>query len=286
MTTRYLISLTFILILFANACFDNANKKNYSVTTYFISFDSSSNSMNKEGQKFKYSYEEYNSDSNLIYQELYATTDDFGDMWGKLMERTKFFYNGRQKIKAEDEYGIAYPQSEMGRGKGKSVDTYDFKDGLLVKWLRDNKPKEEYQYDTQKRQIERKIINDLNIPEYYRFYYDNKIKTKSQYFTADTIVYTDTFIYNESDKLIEELTYNSQGQKLSHRLIRRNDRGLAIEEKWRDKYNEWRIYPNGKIADDEFYEMNKYYYDNKDRLIKTEFYDLGKLMRIYEFQYD
>jgi hypothetical protein len=79
-----------------SACFDSTQKKKYSVTTYFTSFDGSSNSMGKEGQKFKYSYEEYNSDSNLVYQELYAATNNFGDMWGKLFEKTKFFYAGKE----------------------------------------------------------------------------------------------------------------------------------------------------------------------------------------------
>ena len=64
-----------------SACSDSTQKKQYSITTYFTSFDSSSNSMGNEGKKFKYSYEEYNSDSNLIYQELYATTDRFGNDW-------------------------------------------------------------------------------------------------------------------------------------------------------------------------------------------------------------
>ena len=47
-----------LLLLFSallSACFDNTQKKKYSITTYFTSFDSSSNSMGNEGKKFKYS---------------------------------------------------------------------------------------------------------------------------------------------------------------------------------------------------------------------------------------
>ena len=95
MTPRSSILLLLVPALLS-ACFDNTQKKKYSITTYFTSFDSSSNSMGNEGKKFKYSYEEYNSDSNLIYQELYATPDRFGNDWGKLFEKTKFYYNGKE----------------------------------------------------------------------------------------------------------------------------------------------------------------------------------------------
>ena len=192
-------------------CFDSTQKKQYSVTTYFTSFDSSSNSMGKEGQKFKYSYEEYNSDSNLIYQELYATpTDRFGDMWGKLFEKTKFYYNGKEKLKAEREFGIAFRPSE----RGKVVYTYGYTDGQLTKWLSDGKPVEEYKYNNQKDQAEKRIMNELNVTEYYRFAYDNGLKTKTQYFVADTVVRVDTFIYDTNKRLIDKYSYDKQHNDL------------------------------------------------------------------------
>ena len=285
MTLRNSI-LLFLFPAFLSGCFDNTQKKKYSITTYFTSFDSSSNSVGKEGQKFKYSYEEYNSDSNLIYQELYATTSNFGDMWGKLFEKTKLYYNGKQKLKAEREFGIAYPSSEIGRGKGKSTYTYEYTNGQLTKWLSDGKPVEEYKYNNQNEQIEKRVINELNVPEYYHFTYDNGIKTKTQYFVADTIVRVDTFIYDTNKRLIDKYSYDSKGQKAGHTLTIRNDKGQAIEDKWREPFNGWRMRNDGQIIEDEFYQSNKYYYDNKGRASKTEFYDIGRLKIVYEFQYD
>jgi len=285
MTLRNSILLLFIPTLLS-ACSDSTQKKQYSITTYFTSFDSSSNSMGNEGKKFEYSYEEYNSDSNLIYQELYATTDRFGNDWGKLFEKTKFYYNGKEKLRAEREFGIAYPPSEIGRGKGKGTYTYEYKDGLLIKWLSDGKPVEEYKYNNQKEQVEKRIINGLNVPEYYRFTYDNDLKIKTQYFVADTIVRIDTFVYDENKKLVEEYSYDSKGEKVGHRLTIRNDKGQAIEEKWREPYIGWRARNDGQIIEDEFYQINKYYYDNKGRPTKTEFYDIGNLVTVYEFSYD
>ena len=73
MTLRNLILLFFTTLLFA-ACFDMTRHKKYSITQSFISYDSSDNSKGQEGKKFKYAYEEYNADSNLIYQEIYTNT--------------------------------------------------------------------------------------------------------------------------------------------------------------------------------------------------------------------
>ena len=55
---------------------------------------------------------------------------------------------------------------------------------------------EEYKYNNQKEQAEKRIMNGLNVTEYYRFAYDNGLKTKTQYFVADTVVRVDTFIYD------------------------------------------------------------------------------------------
>ena len=234
-------SILFLLIsTFLIACFGRTQNKQYSVTTCFISFDSSSSSNENAGQKFKYSHEEYNADSNLIYQELYATPNNIGNMWGKLLETTKFFYDGKEKIKAEREFGIAYPTSEIGRGKGKNIYTYKYHNGKLVEWLSDRKPIEQYQYDNQQL-IEKRIINVLNIPEYYRFIYTNDVKNKSKYFVADTITSVDTFIYDNNKKLVEEYSYDNGGEKIGHRLYIRNDKGQPIEEKWREPYKGWRM---------------------------------------------
>jgi hypothetical protein len=284
MTLRY--SILFLLLpTLVSACSDSTQKKKYSVTTYFTSFDSSGNSMGNHGKKFKYSYEEYNVDSNLIYQELYATPDNFGDMWGKLLEKTKFYYNGKEKVKAEIEYGISYPASELGRGKGKKTDTYEYKDGLLSKWLSDGKLVEDYQYDVAKNLIQKRVTNFDNVPEYYRFTYRNGLRTKSEYFVADTIWHVDTFLYDKNNKQIEKISVNGRGERIDRRVIIRNYKGQAIEEKWRKPFTGW-LTKNGEIVYDDFYQTNKYYYDNIGRPAKTEFYELGKLQIVYEFTYD
>jgi hypothetical protein len=255
MILRNSILLLFIPTLLS-ACSNSTQNKQYSITIYFTSFDSSSNSMGKEGQKFKYSYEEYNSDSNIIYQELYATpTNNFGDKWGKLFEKTKFYYNGKEKLKAEREFGLAYKPSE----KGKVVYTYEYVNGQLTKWLSDGKPVEEYKYNNQNEQVEMKIINGLDVPDYYRFTYLNGIKTKTQYFVADTIVGVDTLVYDINKRLIDKYSYDSKGQKTGHTLTLRNDKGQAIEDKWREPFNGWRMRNDGQIIEDEFYQSNQYY---------------------------
>jgi hypothetical protein len=271
--------------IFLSACFDSTQKKKYSVTTYFTSFDSSSNSMGKEGQKFKYSYEEYNSDSNLIYQELYATTNNFGDMWGKLLEKTKFFYKGKDKIKAEIEFGTPYNKSDEWREKGKYIDTYEYSSNELSKWISDGKVKEEYAYNN-KKELEKQIIYSANILGYYHFTYSNGLKIKKQYFAADTIFLIDTFIYDKNNKLVDTYSYDSEGKTVGHRRIVRNDKGQAIEEKWKEPYIGWRARKDGQLIEDEFYQINKYYYDSKGRSVKTEFYDIGNLKTVYEFKYE
>jgi hypothetical protein len=275
--------LLILFPVFLSACFVNTQKKKYTITTYFTSFDSSSNSMGKEGQKFKYSYEEYNADSNLIYQELYATpTNSFGNMWGKLFEKTTFTYNGKEKLKAEREFGISYQPNE----RGKEAYTYEHADGQLTKWLSGGKPIEEYKYNNRKEQVEKRIISRLNVPEYYHFTYNNGIKTNIQYFVADTIVRVDTLIYDASKRLIDKYSYDSKGQKIGHTLTIRNDKGQAIEDKWKEPFNGWRMRNDGQLIEEEFYQSNKYYYDSKGRHSKTEFYDIGKLNIVYEFVYN
>ncbi|MFZ1800087.1 MAG: hypothetical protein WAU24_09515 [Chitinophagaceae bacterium] len=291
MKAHYNITLHFSILLFSvpaflSACFDTTQQKGYSVTAYFTSFDSSSNAMDKEGQKFKFSYEDYNADSNLVYQELYATANNFGDMWGKLFEKMKYFYNGKEKMRAEREFGIALPPSETGKGKGKEVYTYEYRNGLLIKWLSDGRPVEEYKYNYQNEEVEKRIFNVMNVPEYYQYTYVNGLKTNSRYFVADTIVSIDTFIYDKNKQLVEKYSYDSEGEMIGHDKIIRNDKGQIIEKKWREPFTGWRIRNDGQIIGDEFYQSNKYYYDGKGRLIKKEFYDIGKLMTVYEFTYD
>jgi hypothetical protein len=281
---RYAI-LFLVLPTLVSACTDTTQKKKYSITTYFTSFDSRSNSMGNHSKKFKLSYEEYNADSNLVYQELYATPDNFGNMWGKLLQRTKFFYDGKNKVKAEIEYGISYPDSELGRGKGKKIDRFEYRHGLLSRWLSGGKSVEEYKYDTTNNLIETRVTNFDNIPEYYRFTYRNGLKTKSEYLVADTIWYVDTFIYDKNLKQIEKISINGRGERVDRRIIIRNNQGQAIEEKWRKPFTGW-LTRNDEIVYDEFYQVNKYSYDNLGRPLRTEFFELGKLEVIYDFEYE
>lgn len=283
MTLRNSILFLFITIAIT-ACTAKAQKKKYSITTYFISFDSPSNSMGKEGQQFKYSYEEYNADSNLIYQELYASPNSYGDMWGKMMEKTQYSYKGKEKTKAEREFGIAYPESELGRGKGKESYTYEYKDGQLIKWLVDGKLFHKYQYDTNQNLVGERIFYPSDISEFDSFVYSNGVKVKTIIFSADSIFRVDSFFYNENNRLKEKFSYD-KGEKIAHTLYVRNDKGKVIEEKWREPFKGWRMRNNGDIIEDEFYQTNKYYYDDEGHQIKTEFYEVGKLMTVYEFKY-
>jgi hypothetical protein len=279
MKPRNLILLLFIVTLLS-ACFNMTSRKKYSITGYFASYDSSINSKGNAGKKFKYYYEEYNADSNLIYQELYATPDDdFGDMWGKLLQKTKTSYNGKQKMNDEMEFGIAYPPSEIGRGKGKGTYSYEYNGQQLIKLLYSKKLIEEYTYDKNSNQIERRIINKFNIPEYYRFAYNNGVKISTRHFVADTIIGTDTLIYDQNLRLIEKLSHDDTGLITEHRVIERNIKEQAIEEKWRK-------FANREIIEDKFYNVNKYYYGNRGQRVKTEFYFDNKLRTIYEYKYD
>ena len=99
MNPRNSIFILLVAFLFS-ACFNNTQKKKYSVTTYFTSFDSSHTSLENLNKKFKYSYEEFNSDSNLIYKEQFTTPSNADNDWGKLSEKEKYFYNNKKKSKS------------------------------------------------------------------------------------------------------------------------------------------------------------------------------------------
>ena len=281
MRLRNLILLFFSTMFFAS-CFDMTRHKKYSITESFISYDSSDNSKGHEGKKFKYAYEEYNADSNLIYQEIYMNTHSYGDMWGKLRRKSNFFYNGKLKTKETIEVKIDYISPEDLGSKGSYTYTYEYSGKNLSKLLYDNKPVEEYQYDRYGNQIERKIINNSNIPEYYRFTYHNDLKIKSQYFVSDTIIGIDTFIYDKNNKRIETISRYGNGELSNIRgrdtVIKRNNAEQIIEKKWREYFLSYSDVP--------FYNVNKYFYDNSGRLFKIEYYFDNKLKTVYEFEYD
>lgn len=293
MTLRKSILLLLISTLFS-ACFNMTWHKKYAITEYFTSFNNSYLSSGNLGKKFKYSYEEYNSDSNLIYQELYTTEYQSDSIWGKLYEKTKFFYNGNQKTKAEIEGGTPYEKSSGWRDRYKETDTYEYTGGQLTKWLTDGKLHEEYKYNSQKEMIEKRLYFSSDSSDFVdaRNTYLNGLKIKSEYFPVDTI-YTavDTFIY-KNNKLVEKDSYNSKGERTGHAIIIRNEKGQAIEEKWKDPMLDWRKNVNGQWVNAEFNQENKNFYDSEGRLLKTEYYRSDdyyrsyKLITIYEFQYD
>jgi hypothetical protein len=281
MTHRNIILLFFASMIFA-ACFDKTSQKKYSITQSFICYDSSDNSTGQEGRKFKYAYEEYNADSNLIYQEIYMNTDNYGDMWGKLKRKSNFFYNRKLKTKEAIEVKIDYiSPTDMG-SKGSYSYTYEYKGNSLNKILYDNMPVEEYQYDRNGNQIERKIINKSNIPEYYRYTYRNNLKIKSQYLVADTIIGSDTLIYDKNNKHIETISRYGNGELSNIRgrdtVIKRNNEEQIIEKKWKEYFLS---YPDGP-----FYNVNKYSYDSDGRLLKIEYFFDNKLRTVYDFEYD
>jgi hypothetical protein len=105
------LSLFFLLSAALTACFDRANSRKYTIRTYFTSFDSTSS---KKGQRFNYSYEIYNVDSNRIYREQYVSPTDPDKDWGKLSERSTIVYKGRQKEKEIRVHGLALPEKEWG----------------------------------------------------------------------------------------------------------------------------------------------------------------------------
>jgi hypothetical protein len=283
MTLRNVI-LLFLASMIFTACFDKTRHKKYSITESFISYDSSDNSKGEEGRKFKYAYEEYNADSNLIYQEIYTNTDLYGDMWGKLKRKSNFFYNGKLKTKETIEVKIDYiSRADMG-SKGSYTYTYEYKGNSLSKILYDNVPVEEYQYDSNGNQIERKIINKSNIPEYYRYTYRNSLIIKSQCLVADTIIGSDTLIYDKNNKHIETISRYGNGElpdirgRGSDTVIKRNNEEQIIEKKWKEYFLS---YPDGP-----FYDVNKYFYDSSGRLLKIEYFFDNKLTTVYDFEYD
>jgi hypothetical protein len=281
MTLRNLILLFFSSTLFAS-CFDMTLHKKYSITESFISYDSSDNSKGYEGKKFKYAYEEYNADSNLIYKEIYMNTDSYGDMWGKLRRKSNLFYNGKLKTKETIEVKIDYISPENMGSKGSYTYTYEYYGKNLSKLLYGNKPVEEYQYDKSGNQIERRIFNKSNITEYYRYTYRNNLKIKAEYFVSDTIIGIDTFVYNKNNRHIETISRYGNGELSNIRgrdtVIKRNNDEQIIEKKWKEYFLSY--------SDGPFYNLNKYYYDNSGRLLKIEYYFDNKLKTVYEFEYN
>lgn len=98
------------------------SQKKYAITTYFTNFDSSITPSTKVGKRFKYSYEEFNSDSNMIYQEIYGSSSTLynEDMWGKLLEKTTFFYKDKNKVRAEIELEL-HMQKVINGGKEENI---------------------------------------------------------------------------------------------------------------------------------------------------------------------
>jgi|GEM_PF-5332018 len=292
MTLRNYI-LFILLVTFLYSCFDSTQRKKYSITTYFESFDSAHVSLKNLGKKFKYTYEEYNSDSNLILQNQYATNNE--DEWGKLIEKTKTFYNGKQKIKAKIEGGTPYEKSDDWRDRYKEIDTYEYAGEELTKWLRDGKLHEEYKYNGQKKMIEKRadfFNSDSSKFSIVRYTYSNGLKVRAKYIPIDTIYGgIDTFIY-KNNKLVEKNSYGVNGKMIEHRVIIRNQKGQAIEEKWKNPFLDWRKNEDGKWVNAEFNQMNKYFYDNEGRLLRTEYYRADEYYRsyqlftIYEFKYN
>lgn len=250
------------------------------MTESFISYDSSDNSRGRAGKKFKYAYEEYNRDSNIIYQEIYMNTDEYGNMWGKLRRKSNFFYDKKliTKVTIDVKIGVIYP-GDMAN-KGTYTYTYEYTGEHLSKLLYDNKPVEEYQYDGNGNQIEIKFINKKNY--YSRFTYRNNLKIKAQYFVSDTIIGTDTLIYDRNNKLIETISRTGNGELSNIRgrdtVIKRNNEGQMIEKKWREYFL--------SAPDEPFYDVNKYFYDGIGRLLKIEYFLDNKLTTVYEFEYD
>ncbi|HWB27754.1 MAG TPA: hypothetical protein VG738_19905 [Chitinophagaceae bacterium] len=267
----------------------------YSVTTYFTSFDSDHVSPRNLGKKFIYSYEKYNADSNLILQNQYASLTDNEDEWGKLIKVTRFFYNGKQKLKAEMEGGMPRKKDDGWSNKYKEVDTYVYTGGQLTRWLKDGKPREEYKYNDQKEMIEKRVYlfsSDSSKFAGIHYAYAGGLKIKAQYFPVDTL-YTsvDTFIY-KNNKLVEEDSYKSNGEQTRHVVMIRDKKGRVTEEKWKDPILDWRKNVDGKWVNAEFNQENKYFYNSGGHPLKTEYYRSDEycrsyqLVAVYEFKYD
>lgn len=293
MTLRSSIFLLLIQILFSG-CFNSTQKKKYSVTTYFTSFDSSHAALKNLNVKFKYSYEEYNADSNLIYKEQFTTPFEDDKDWGKPAEKEKYFYSDKKKTRVEREFGIYLSNSQIGRGKGKGTYTFVYTDGELSKWFIDNQLYESYKYNRQKELIElhRYFSPDTSNSPYVINTYFNGLKIKSEYFPSDSVnTSIDTFIYKDN-RLIEQNSYNKKRDTTAHRIFIRDKNGKVQEEKWKEPFLDWRKRENGEWINAEFNQGNRYFYDSRGRQIKTEHYRFDELYRseklitVYDFQYD
>lgn len=285
------IPLLLLLSALFGACIGCTQAKKYSITTYFTSFDSSRVSLKKLNKKFKYSYEEFNADSNLIYKEEFITPEYPDDKnWGKLVAKENWFYNGKRKTKAEREYEYIRNISN----KGKETYTFEYVDGELTKWLKDNRLYEAYQYNSQK-ELAMQItyfFSDSSKPDTTIYTYSKGLKIRSELFPYDSangsIV---TFVY-KNDKLIEENSLNKRGDTTAHRVFIRDKNGKVKEEKWKEPFLDWRKRENGQWSNAEFNQGNRYFYDQQGRPIRTEYYQLDehyrseKIITVYEFQYD
>ena len=288
------LPLLLLLPALLSACIESTQEKKYSVTTFFTSFDSSHVSLKNLNKKFKYSYEEFNADSNLIYKEQFTAPFDDDNNWGKLSEKESFVYNGKKKTKVEREFGIDLSNSQIGRGKGKDVYTFEYADGELTKWLVDQKLYEVYKYNNQKKLVKQYTYfgPDSSNPSYISNTYSKGFKIKSEHFPFDSInTSVDTFIY-KNDKLIEKNSLNKRGDTTAHRVFIYDEKGKVNQEKWKEPFLDWRKRENGQWINAEFNQGNRYFYDRQGRLIRTEYYKLDeyyrseKIITVYYFQYD
>lgn len=261
--SRLLISAMIMML----AC-NKGRKAAYTVTTYYTSFDSSSSMSGKKGKPVKYSYEEYDKDSNLILEELYSIDDS--NTWGHLQRSAKMYY--------EDGYKI---REESGVGKWKVVNSYEYEGGKLKRRLKNGNLYEEYDYDKEGNLVR---IKSKEHNSFCLYNYQRGLKTSSVCFSADTLNSSDTFIYDKNNYLIEEQYFDSKRNMTFRTSYIRDGNGRLMEERSRNP-GEWRMRGDGEIVDLEFYKVIKRSYDSKGRQIRVEVYDLGILMDLYEMRY-
>jgi hypothetical protein len=267
--------ITFLLIsMLSLACV----KKDYSITTFVTTYDTKGNLLSK---RLKLSYENFNSDSQLLYKEEYAGYS-YNDNAGKLIGKTNYTYKDRLLISEVSEGTSAFATQSK-----KTIYRYKYVGKLLSEKHINEELYETYNYNSSGKKTRYNFLYNNCKGCYDSFIYSPKGLLTAEYeFLRGDLIKKDTFIYDKGNQLIERIWFDQNGEMSLLEKYLRDKNGKLIELKTR-KNGIRGDQPLEKFNDPEyFWFIDKFFYNQKGELLKSEHYDHGVLTEDYDFIYN
>ncbi|ANE51309.1 hypothetical protein [Flavisolibacter tropicus] len=264
-----------LICLTVNSCSGQENHKHIGLNVYYTLIDSIENPTAKA---YKISVEHYNTDSNLIYQEVYASPAEYPqEKWGLLLSTTQLFYEDKRLVKEETQDRGAFQQTPTE----KSVRTYSYNGERLQETAVNGNPHERYEYNREGRlTVLTLLYTGRKDFEHYSYTKGGQKDSVRQYLNNQLIA-INTFRYDPSQRLIGRINFNQHGDTVFHEVLVRDADGNITERKWKGQGSR-----GGTNASNYFWYWEKYFYNDKGQKIKMEYYDLGRLAGRYEYRWE